>query len=227
MSNFKKPRKTFIDHLTHDNYYLNEKVNELYRLTEILQVNNDYLNKSIFSTYDFSGNFKTNIKIIFYDSSNNIISYFCTDNSGNVSPYSMSSDISNNITDMSNDLMKEDTTMKNTILNTESHILDNNKCFPYGYGYHHGYPGYHHGYPRYPHGYPRYHHGYGFNNFRNDDDDDYDRNINLQNFDMSHNPIPITYDPINHYPITYPYQIPKEFMLNNNHHIPNHHYVNH
>jgi len=222
MLNLKKPRKTFIDHLTHDNYYLNEKVNELYRLVEILQVNNDYLNKSIFSTYDFSGNFKTNIKIIFYDSSNNIISYFCTDNSGNISPYSISSDISNNITDISNNLIKEDTTMKNTILNTESHILDNNKCFPYDCGYPHGFPGcgYPYGFPGYPYGY-----GYGYHHFRGDDDDD--RNINLQNFDMSHNPIPIAYHTINHYPTTYPYQIPKELMLNNNHYIPNHHYVKH
>jgi len=216
MYDFKKPRKSFMDHLTHDNYYLNEKINELYKLTEMLQVNNDYLNKFIFSIYDLSGNYKTNIKIIFFDSSDNILSYLYSDNSGKLFPYKNPNDISTNTIDMSNILLENETNIKNTIINTNSHILDTSKCFPYGYGYH-GYPRFPF-YPGYPYGYP---YGYGINHYRSDDDDD--RELNFHNYDMSHNPIPN--------PIPHPFQISKELNLNNdhipNHQIPNHYIPNH
>ena len=123
MHRFKTPKKTLFDHLTHDNYFLNERYNEAIKLynesvkmIETLRTEVEYLNKFVFSTFDLSSNnYSGNLKIVSYDSSDNVISYICTDSSGNFTstiplgeqlkkyPFS---DISNNviITDMSRNI---------------------------------------------------------------------------------------------------------------------------
>jgi hypothetical protein len=164
MQDIKKPHTTFLNHLTQDNYFLNEKCNELYKLNETLQRNVQYLNNFVFSTYDISGNYVSNLKIIAYDSSNNIISYICSDSSGNFS--------TQNKIDLSKN--KLNTHLKNTILNTETHINDSSRCFPF-YGYYGGY-----GFPYYPpYGYP-YRYGYPYL-YRDGLTDDDNRDISLNN----------------------------------------------
>ena len=55
-------------------------------MVEVLRNEVDYMNKFIFSTYDLSSNnYRENLKIVAYDSSDNVITYICTDSSGNFS----------------------------------------------------------------------------------------------------------------------------------------------
>ena len=175
---YKKPHTTFLDHLTQDNYFLNEKCNELYKMNEILHKNVEYLNKFIFSTYDICGNYISNLKIIAYDSSNNIISYICSDSSGNFS--------SQNKFDLSKNVLN--THLKNSM--TESHIYDSSRCFPF--------QGHYGGYPYFPpYLYP---YGYGYPYLYRDilDNDDDNRDISMNHIPQSpihlppiHNPLPI------------------------------------
>ena len=70
MQRFKTPKKSLFEHLTHDNYFLNERYNEAARLynesskmVEVLRNEVDYMNKFIFSTYDLSSNnYRENLK---------------------------------------------------------------------------------------------------------------------------------------------------------------------
>ena len=71
MLRFKKPRATFIEHLTHDNFFLNERCNELIRANELLTKDITYMNNFFLSNYDLSGNYLANIKIVTYDISDN------------------------------------------------------------------------------------------------------------------------------------------------------------
>jgi hypothetical protein len=137
MQRFKTPKKSLFDHLTHDNYFLNERYNESMRLynesvkmIEILRMDVDYMNKFIFSTYDLSSNnYYPYLKIVSYDSSDNVITYICTDSSGNLTssiqlgehfkkrPHN---DVSNNI-----------------------NVTDMSRCFPYDYPFYHSPHHYH------------------------------------------------------------------------------------
>jgi len=223
MQSYKKPHTTFLDHLTQDNYFLNEKCNELYKINDtiqkinkILQKNVDYLNKFVFSTYNISGNYVSNLKIIAYDSSDNIISYIYSDSSGNFDP-TIKIDLSKNH-------------LKNTMKNTESHISDTSRCFPFhcGYGYCGGY-----GFPYYPpygYGYP-YGNPYLYGSRDNDDNREIhqDLSLNIPNHIKPinvpfPNPLPIMHRDMMDHSIMH-----RDFELNHNqlHHNqihPIHHY---
>jgi len=219
MQSRKKPHTTFLDHLTQDNYFLNEKCNELYKINKILQKNIEYLNGFVFSTYELSGSYISNIKIISYDSSDNVISYICSDSSGNFSPQ--------NKIDLSKNFLNNHH-LKNTMKNTESHISDTSRCFPF----HCGYGGYGHcggyGFPYYP----PYGYSYPYGNpYLYGSRDDYDNREIHQ--DLSFN-IPDNIQPIN---VPFPNPLPimhrdmmdhsimyRDLELNHNQIQPMHHY---
>jgi hypothetical protein len=108
MQKYKQPRVTYIEYLTHDNFYLNERNAELSKMCENFKKNIDYTNNFFHSIYDISGNYSPNIKIVVYDSSNDIITYICSDSSGAFSP-TIELDLSLN-------------TLQNTMRQTNEHI---------------------------------------------------------------------------------------------------------
>lgn len=228
MQSYKKPHTTFLDHLTKDNYFLNEKCNELYKINGILQKNIEYLNGFVFSTYELSGSYISNIKIISYDSSDNVISYICSDSSGNFSPQ--------NKIDLSKNFLNN-YHLKNTMKNTESHISDTSRSFPFHGGYGHcggygHYGGYGHcggyGFPYYP----LYGYGYPYGNpylYGSKDDDDnreihHDLSLNIPNNIQPINvPFPNTL-PIMHRDMMDHSTMHRDFELNHNQIHPMHHY---
>jgi len=142
MSQYKKPRSAFMDHLTHDNYFLTEKCNDLMRLNDVLTANLDYMNQFFLSNYDLSGNYLSNIRIVVYDASNNVLSYIRSDASGNFAPAATLTDLS---------MIRHRYHVHHPIIDTSGHVHvaplthvgDMSKCFPYG-----PYP-----YPYYPYPY--------------------------------------------------------------------------
>lgn len=126
MQRVKKPRATFLEHLTYDNYFLNEKYIHLSKLADTMKAEIEYTNNFINSIYDLCGNYAANIKIVTYDGSNNIISFVCSDASGNFKP--------TNVIDLS----------------SGQNASDMSRCFPYPYGY--PYP-YHPPFYHFPYGY--------------------------------------------------------------------------
>jgi len=150
MQRYKQPRTTYIEYLTHDNFYLNERNVELSKMCENYKKNIDYTNKFFYSIYDISGSYLPNIKIVVYDSSNDILTYICSDSSGAFSP-TVELDLSTN-------------TLQNTMRQTDEHIgnfkqqdedsdkeiHDMSRGFPFWHHHFHPYPG---PYP-YPYPYP-------------------------------------------------------------------------
>ena len=153
MLRFKRPRATFMEHLTHDNYYLNERCKDLTKTNELLTSNISFLNSFFVSNYDLSGNYLPNIKIVSYDSSYNIISYICSDESGN---FLSNLKLDDYIRDFSTNVIKnilnvednqrgvnnKDPPLKNTMINTSNHIVDSSRCYvnPYFYPYYYPFP---------------------------------------------------------------------------------------
>jgi hypothetical protein len=147
MSYLKKPQATIFQHLTYDNYFLKLQRDDLNHVIGTLQSNISELNRFIVSHYDLSFNIKDNVKIIMFDSSDNVLSCIYSDTSGN---FTGCSDLSMNY------FPSLELSMKKL---SKTHISDASRSFPYG-----GYPYYPHypygGYPYYPHypygGYPYY-----------------------------------------------------------------------
>ena len=133
MQRFKTPKKSLFEHLTHDNYFLNERYNEAARLynesskmVEVLRNEVDYMNKFIFSTYDLSSNnYRENLKIVAYDSSDNVITYICTDSSGNFSSTISLGEHLQNISSQTVPLV-----IDKDISNNDP-ICDMSRCYPY------------------------------------------------------------------------------------------------
>jgi len=218
-----KSHTSFIEYLSEENYYLNKKYNDLFKFVETLQSSLHYTNHFIRSTYDLSGHFLANIKIVSYDSSNNILSSICADASGYFYPsFVMIDDISKNHhykmhhIDVSYNINKESTidveekNLKNTIVHTNEHIKtgeeqtsDTDKGF--GHWGHWGHGGYWGGgfgpyYPYYPYPLYPYPYPYLYHNLLSDDD------MENRAVDISYNH-PIHTPPIQ-YPIIYPPQKP-------------------
>ena len=172
MQRFKTPKKSLFDHLTHDNYFLNERYkeaiglyNESIKMVEILRKDVDYMNKFIYSTYDLSSNnYSPNLKIVAYDSSDNVITYICTDSSGNfsstiplgehlqtLSGASQPPDQSSPVEKPPSNLVVEklrfsDQNIPSQDVSNNAQISDKSRCYPfYDYPYHHHHsPYYHH-----------------------------------------------------------------------------------
>ena len=118
MKRFEKPRATFLEHLTYDNHFLNERYTNLEKMATTMEAELKYLNQFIYSTYDLCGNYASNVKIVTYDGSNNVLSFICADSSGNFKP-TISLDVSMNIQAQQNvaDMSR----------------CDVSRCFPYPY----------------------------------------------------------------------------------------------
>jgi hypothetical protein len=83
MQSIPNPRKTIFQTLTYDNYFLNQKCDNLIKTMNGMQKNLNHLNGFIRSHYDLCFNVISDIKIITFDSSDTIISCICSDLSGN------------------------------------------------------------------------------------------------------------------------------------------------
>jgi len=142
MSLFKKPRSAFMDHLTHDNYFLTEKCNDLMRLNDVLTANLDYMNQFFLSNYDLSGNYLSNIRIVVYDASNNVLSYIRSDASGNFAPAATLTDLS-----MIRHRHHYTDTSGHVPVSPLTHVGDMSKCLPFDHYPYGPYP-----YGPYPYG---------------------------------------------------------------------------
>jgi hypothetical protein len=83
MQSIPNPRKTIFQTLTYDNYFLNQKCDNLIKTMNGMQNNLNHLNRFIRSHYDLCFNVISNIKIITFDSADTIISCIQSDSSGN------------------------------------------------------------------------------------------------------------------------------------------------
>jgi len=77
------PKRTIFQNITFDNYFLMNRCNQLMATIHGLESNVQELNGFIRRNYDLSYNVIENIKIMVFDSSDNIISCMHTDTSGN------------------------------------------------------------------------------------------------------------------------------------------------
>jgi hypothetical protein len=137
------PKKTLFQNLTYDNFFLNTRCNELMALVHNLQTNVHQLNGFIRSNYDLSYNVLENIKIVAFDSSDNIISCMHTDTSGN---FVTCDDLSMNYLPC---VINPMNTIQPSGKISKTHITDISKGFPFSYPYYPYYPYYPH-YPYYP-----------------------------------------------------------------------------
>jgi len=137
------PKKTLFQNITYDNYFLNLRCNDLSKLVSDLESNVEQLNGFIRSGFDLSLNTLPNIKIITFDSSDNVISCIHSDCSGNFFVCQ----------DLSNDYLP---CVTNPIVNggkiSKTHISDISKGYPFSYPYYpyNPYNPYNPYYPYYP-----------------------------------------------------------------------------
>lgn len=209
---------TIIEYLTDEVYFLSKKNDNLLRLVSTMQSNMDNVSDFIRKTYDLSGSFISNMKLVAYDSSNNIISYLNTDASGTfmpsiIKPHRKRIDLS--MVDISHNLFKLKTgverdifgdNLKNTLFSTDKHIWDDkykdhhdnddDRDRPFHFGFHHPYYPYYPYYP-YPH-YPYY--PYPHYPYTNILDDDY----NYRDISLNHIPMPMPKYPISQPPLKPP-----------------------
>jgi hypothetical protein len=143
------PKKTLFQNLTYDNFFLNTRCNELMTLVHNLQTNVHQLNGFIRSNYDLSYNVLENIKIIAFDSSDNIISCIRSDTSGN---FLKCDDLSMNYLPCVINPMINTHIIQPSRKISKTHITDISRGYPFDYPYYPYYPYY----PRYPYG-PYYH----------------------------------------------------------------------
>jgi hypothetical protein len=147
------PKKTLFQNITNDNYFLSLRCNGLLKLVSDLESNVEQLNGFIRSSYDVSSNLLTNIKLITFDSSDNIIACIHSDLSGN---FVACNDLSDNylpcVINPTAKIMKT----------SKTHISDMSKGHPL-------YNPYYPYYPNYPPYYSPYYPSYYPGLFDNDD----------------------------------------------------------
>lgn len=183
MDHTKMPlNSTIVEFLTKEVSYLNKNNDNLFKIIDTMRSSIDYTSNFIKSTCDLSGNFVSNMKIVALDSSNNIISYVCTDASGVFLP-SMKLDLSMSDLSINSPLKQHYYELKNTMYSTEDHIQDGDteRHFRWGFHRHRPYPFYPYPYPHYPY-YPR---PYPYPYLNNDND------YNNRDVSLNHIPMPM------------------------------------